>query len=237
MKIFPAIDLKDGKVVRLLQGDYNKVTVYGENVLGTAEMFEKAGAEYVHVVDLDGARGGNPVAMNCVKSIVENTSLRVEIGGGIRDEKTVEQYLALGVWRVILGSAAIDSPEFCERMIRRYGEKIAVGVDVRDEKVCIHGWTQRSEVTIDEVLLWLQRVGLRSVICTDISKDGAMVGTAQGLYRRLCSDYSVEIIASGGISSLEDIRALKEIGVGGAVLGKALYTGAFSLRAAIEEAK
>ena len=237
MNIFPAIDLKDNKVVRLYQGDYDKVTVYGEDVLSVAKSFAAAGAEYLHMVDLDGAKSGKPAAFDIVKSVVDGTSLRVEIGGGIRDAETVEKYLAAGAWRVILGSAAIDSPAFCAEMIKKYGKRVAVGVDARDGMVCIHGWTDKSEVSVDDIFARLQSLGVDCIICSDISKDGAMQGTSLSLYERLGSSYEMDIVASGGVCSIEDIVSLKKMGISGAILGKALYTGAIDLAAAIEVAK
>ncbi|MBQ1489467.1 MAG: 1-(5-phosphoribosyl)-5-[Eubacterium sp.] len=231
MKIFPAIDLKDGKVVRLLKGDYNKVTVYGENPLKVARRFEKAGAKYLHVVDLDGAKSGDTPNFSAVQDIIEETSLRVEIGGGIRSEEIITDYARIGALRVIIGTMAATDPEFTARMIRKHGKNVAVGVDIAGSKVAIHGWTEVTDITVDEMFQTLIDEGVSTIICTDIAKDGAMEGTNRRLYQKLVKYYGgyVDIIASGGISSEEDLAALAEIGVDGAIIGKALYTGALDI--------
>lgn len=231
MKIFPAIDLKDGKVVRLLKGDYNKVTVYGENPLKVARKFEKAGAKYLHVVDLDGAKSGDTPNFNAVSEIIEATDLRVEIGGGIRSEEIITDYARIGALRVIIGTMAVTDPEFTARMIRKHGKNVAVGVDIAGANVAIHGWTEVTDITVDEMFQTLIDEGVSTIICTDISKDGAMEGTNRRLYQKLVKYYGgyVDIIASGGISSEEDLAALAEIGVDGAIIGKALYTGALDI--------
>lgn len=237
MNIFPAIDLINGQVVRLLKGDYDKVTVYGNDPLGVAKDFEAAGAEFIHIVDLDAAKDGKVHNFDIIKSICENTNLKVEIGGGIRTEEVIKQYIEAGVYRVILGTIAIKNPEFTKEMIKKYGERIAIGVDISDGLVAIHGWTEVSAVSCDELFSDLERAGAKCVICTDISKDGAMQGTNLSLYRDLSQKYSIDIVASGGVSSMEDVLALKEMNIYGAILGKALYTGAVDLAKAIEVAK
>jgi len=237
MKIFPAIDLIDKKVVRLLKGDYNQVTVYGSNPLSVAKDFEKAGAEFIHIVDLDAAKDGVVHNFDIVKSICDNTNLKVEIGGGIRSEEVIKKYLEAGVFRVILGTIAIKDPQFTDEMIKKYGEKIAIGVDISDGMVAIHGWTEVSSISCDELFLKLQKAGAKCIICTDISKDGAMQGTNLELYRKLSQKYSIDVVASGGVSSIEDVKALKEMNIYGAILGKALYTGAIDLSCAIEVAR
>ena len=237
MKIFPAIDLINGNVVRLLKGDYNEVTVYGNDPLSVAKGFCDAGAEFIHIVDLDAAKDGQVHNYDIIKSICENTSLKVEIGGGIRTEEVIKQYLSAGVYRVILGTIAIKNPDFTKEMIKKYGEKIAIGVDIKDGFVAIHGWTETSSISCDELFSDLEKAGAKCIICTDISKDGAMSGTNLELYRDLSQKYEIDIVASGGVSSMDDVIALKEMGIYGAILGKALYVGAVNLKDAIEVAK
>lgn len=237
MNIFPAIDLINGQVVRLLKGDYDKVTVYGNDPLSVSKDFEDSGAEYLHIVDLDAAKDGTVHNYNIVKSICENTNLKVEIGGGIRSEEVIKQYLDAGVFRVILGTIAIKDPDFTKEMIKKYGDKIAIGVDISNGMVAIHGWTEVSSVSCDEIFKTLEEMGAKCVICTDISKDGAMQGTNLELYKNLSEKYSIDIVASGGVSSIDDVKALKEMNIYGAILGKALYTGAIDLSDAIEVAK
>lgn len=235
MQIFPAIDLRDGKVVRLLKGDYNKMTVYSENPLEIAQQFEEAGAEYLHVVDLDGAKDGTTPNFAAVRDIIEGTDLKVEIGGGIRNEEIITEYAQIGALRVIIGTMAIQNPEFTARMIKKYGRNVAVGVDIADGKVAIHGWTEVTETSVDEIFESLIEVGVKTIICTDISKDGAMQGTNVELYRHLIREYGgyVDIVASGGISTDEDLKDLAEVGLDGAIIGKALYTDAIDLADAI----
>ena len=237
MNIFPAIDLINGQVVRLYKGDYDKVTVYGSDPLSVAKDFERAGAEFIHIVDLDAAKDGNVHNFDIVKSICDNTKLKVEIGGGIRSEEVIKKYTEAGVFRVILGTIAIKNPDFTKEMIKKYGDKIAIGVDIKDGNVAIHGWTEVSSVSCDELFADLESAGASCIICTDISKDGAMSGTNLTLYRDLSEKFSIDIVASGGVSSMDDITALKEMNIYGAILGKALYTGAVDLKEAIEVAK
>ncbi|MFR7990094.1 MAG: 1-(5-phosphoribosyl)-5-[(5-phosphoribosylamino)methylideneamino]imidazole-4-carboxamide isomerase [Anaerovoracaceae bacterium] len=237
MKIFPAIDLRGGKVVRLLKGDYDKMTVYGEDPAAVAAEFEEQGAEFLHAVDLDGAKDGDTPAFDTVREIVSRSGLKVEIGGGIRDEETICRYLDAGVFRVILGTAAVERPAFTAEMIRKYGEKIAVGVDLSGGMAAIRGWKEVSEVSADEIFTRLCTYGVSCVICTDIDKDGAMKGTNRALYRSLSARYSTNIVASGGVSTLNDVKALAETGIYGAIIGKALYTGDIDLRRAIEIGK
>ncbi len=236
MNIFPAIDLFDGKAVRLLKGDYNAMTVYSENPMEVARTFEAAGAEFIHMVDLEGARDGTTPNLSIVADVARNTGLFVEIGGGIRDMKTVGKYLSAGVGRVILGTAAVTDPAFLRTAVETYGDQIAVGADVKDGMIAIKGWTQQSAYTLEAFLDEMQDLGVRTVICTDISKDGAMAGTNRDLYRRLNDRYTLNMIASGGVSSLEDIRVLRDMGLYGAIIGKAYYTGAIDLQDAIKEA-
>ena len=237
MNIFPAIDLINGQVVRLLKGDYDKVTVYGNDPVAVAKDFEKCGAEYIHIVDLDAAKDGKVHNFDIIKAICDETNLKVEIGGGVRSEDVIRQYIEAGVFRVILGTIAIKNPDFTKEMINKYKEKIAIGVDISDGMVAIHGWTEVSAISCDELFSDLERAGADCVICTDISKDGAMQGTNLELYHNLSQKYSINIVASGGVSSMDDIRALKKMNLYGAILGKALYTGAVDLKEAIEVAK
>ena len=236
MKIFPAIDLRDGEVVRLLKGDYNQMTVYGENPLEVAEEFEDAGAEFLHVVDLDGAIDGSQPNFAAVKEIIEGTGLKVEIGGGIRSEDIIVEYAQAGALRVIIGTMAIKDPEFTARMIKKHGRNVAVGVDISDGYVAIKGWTEVTDKTVDDMCQELIDYGVRTIICTDISKDGAMEGTNIELYRSLVEQYGdyVDIIASGGISTMDDLTKLHEIGVDGVIIGRALYNGALDLAAVMD---
>ncbi len=237
MKIFPAIDLYEGKAVRLLKGDYNAVTVYSENPIEIAKDFENSGATELHTVDLEGARDGGTPNIEIIKSFVENTSLNVEVGGGIRSMDTVKAYLDAGVSRVILGTAAVTNPDFLKEAVATYGDKIAVGADIKDGKVAIKGWVEKSEYSTFDFFEMLQKIGVSTVICTDISKDGAMQGTNRELYKELSQKFSVNIIASGGVSSLDDIKALNEMDLFGAIIGKAYYTGAIKISEALEATK
>ena len=237
MLILPAIDLYDGKAVRLLRGDYAQMTVYSDDPLSVARDFEAAGAEYVHMVDLAGAKDGTTPNFATVAKIARETSLRVEIGGGVRSEETVRRYLDAGAARVILGTAAIENPDFLENMARLFPGRVAAGVDVRDGFIAVRGWTETSSVSCFDFCGRLESLGIRTLICTDISKDGAMSGTNRALYRELSERFDLDIIASGGVSSLDDVRALRDMGMHGAIVGKAYYVGAIDLREAIREAK
>lgn len=237
MKIFPAIDLRGGKVVRLLKGDYDQMTVFGDDPLAAAKKFAAAEAEFLHVVDLDGAKDGDNPNFDVVRALALESGLKVEIGGGIRSEETIKRYLDAGVWRVILGTIAVKDPDFTADMIRKYGGRVAVGVDIDGRKAAIHGWTEVSEITVDQIFARLAADGVSCIICTDISKDGAMEGTNRQLYRELSEKYPVDIVASGGVSSMEDVAALADMGVYGAIIGKALYTGDIDLAEAITAAE
>ncbi len=237
MKIFPAIDLSGGKVVRLFKGDYNKMTVYGDAPSETAKDFENAGAEFLHVVDLDGAKDATTANYDIVKDIVSNTSLKVEVGGGIRDEEVIKKYLDCGVSRVILGTIAITNPEFTEKMIKKYSDRIAIGADLKDGFVATHGWLQVSDINGFDFCKKLCGWGAKTVICTDISKDGAGKGTNLELYKKLSESFDIDIIASGGVSGYEDIIKLREMNIFGAIVGKALYTGDIDLKKAIKLAE
>ena len=236
MNIFPAIDLYDKKAVRLYKGDYAQMTVYSDNPIEIARDFEAAGARFIHMVDLEGARDGSTPNLSIVTDVAQNTSLFVEIGGGIRDMETVERYLAAGVSRVILGTAAVNDEAFLREAVARHGEKIAVGADVKDGYIAIKGWLEQSAFTLEAFLEKMQAIGVGTIICTDISKDGAMKGTNRELYSGLSKKFAMNIVASGGVSSMDDIKALTDMNLYGAIIGKAYYTGAIDLAAAIKEA-
>lgn len=237
MHIFPAIDLYDGKAVRLLKGDYQKMTVYSENPLEIAKDFENSGAEFLHIVDLEGAKTGETPNINTIEKIVKNTSLFTEVGGGIRRLETVKKYADIGVKRVILGTAAVNDEEFLLSAVKKYGEKIAVGIDIKNGFVAIKGWTDLSKYTPFEFCEKMQNIGVKNVICTDVSKDGAMQGTNLDLYKEMSERFDLNITASGGVSGIDDIKRLKGLGIYGAIIGKAYYTKAISLARAIEVAK
>ena len=237
MNIFPAIDLYGGKAVRLYKGGYAQMTVYHDDPLAVAQTFEACGASFVHMVDLEGAKSGSTPNYGIIRSVAQQTGLFVEVGGGVRDMQTVERYLSCGVSRVILGTAAVQDEAFLCRALAQYGEKIAVGVDIADGYVATHGWTQTSQYTCEAFFEKMQQLGVKTIICTDISRDGAMRGTNRALYGTLSARYCVDMIASGGVSSIDDIRALRALDLYGAIIGKAYYTGAIDLKEAIEVAK
>ena len=236
MYIFPAIDLIDGKAVRLRKGDYNEVTVYSDSPADVAAGFEQKGARFLHVVDLDGAKDGTTANFQTVRDIIERTGLSVEIGGGVRDIERVKKYMDIGVDRVIIGTAAVTDPEFLAEAVKLYGDRIVVGVDIKDGFVAIKGWLEISEVSCFDFCEKLSKMGVNTVICTDISKDGMMSGTNVELYRQLKERFGMNIIASGGVSSIDDVRALSEMDIFGAIVGKALYTGDVDLERAISVA-
>ena len=237
MEIYPAIDLYGGRAVRLYKGDYAQMTVYSDDPVSVAKDFAAAGAKSIHLVDLEGAKTGKPENLTAIRRILDETDLFAEVGGGIRSLETVERYLSIGVGRVILGTAAVTDPAFLEAALAKYGEKIAVGVDLKDGFVAIKGWTEKSALTAAGFFSQMERLGVKTVICTDISRDGAMQGTNRGLYRELSQAYHLELIASGGVSSLEDVLALKAMGLHGAIIGKAYYIGAIDLKQAVEAAR
>lgn len=237
MNIFPAIDIIDGKAVRLFKGDYSQKTVYNDSPLNVAKGFEDLGASFLHLVDLDGAKSGDTPNFELIRSIAECTSLKIEIGGGIRSEEVIKRYLDAGVMRVILGTVAIEKPEFTAEMTSKYKDAIAVGIDISNGFVATRGWTDITKVSCDEMFARMENIGVKTVICTDISKDGAMMGTNLELYKDLKCRYNIDIVASGGVSSIEDVRSLRSMDIYGAILGKALYEGAIDLKEAIEVAK
>ncbi len=237
MFIFPAIDLYEGKAVRLYKGDYNKMTVYSENPIEVARDFEKSGAKHLHIVDLEGAKNGTTPNIDIVCALKKNTSLFCEIGGGVRSMEIVDRYIDAGVDRVILGTAAVTNPSFAAEAAKKYGDKIAVGVDIKDGYVAVKGWTEKSNETAIEFCKKMQSIGITTLICTDISKDGAMQGTNIELYKTLSKELNMKIIASGGVSSLDDVKALRALDIYGAIIGKAYYTGAVSIAEAVEVSK
>ena len=237
MNIFPAIDLFDKKAVRLFKGDYAQMTVYSENPPEIACDFANQGAKHIHIVDLEGAKDGTTPNISVIEAIRKSTDLFIEIGGGIRNMETVDRYVSIGVDRVILGTAAVIDEEFLLRAVEKYGDKIAVGVDIKDGFVAIRGWTEKSQYDCFEFCEKMNNIGVRTIICTDISKDGAMLGTNHELYKALSEKFDMQIIASGGVSSIEDVRKLSDLGIYGAIIGKAYYTGAISLKEAIEVSK
>ncbi len=237
MNLFPAIDLYEQKAVRLYKGDYAKMTVYHEDPLAVAQDFEGQGARFVHLVDLEGALEGTTPNFEIVCAIAEKTSLFTEIGGGIRNAETIERYLKSGVDRVILGTAAVNDRAFLETAVNRWGDRIAVGVDIKDGAVAVKGWTECTNQDCYTFCQDMQNLGVKTLICTDISKDGALKGTNRQLYRELSTRFAVNITASGGISDLEDIKALRALDLYGAIIGKAYYVGAINLKEALEAAK
>ncbi len=237
MIIYPAIDLFDGKAVRLYRGDYSQMTVYSDNPAEISEDFKKCGATHIHIVDLEGAKNGTTPNFETVIKIKKTSGLFCEVGGGIRDMNTIEKYISAGIDRVILGTAAVTGEGFVKAAVKEYREKIAVGIDIKDGFVAIKGWTQKSDLTPFEFCEEMQNAGVKTLICTDISKDGAMKGTNHALYSELMERFSMQIIASGGVSSLQDVKRLAQKNVYGAIIGKAYYTGDIDLKTAVEVAK
>lgn len=237
MKIFPAIDLFGGQAVRLFKGDYQQMTVYNSDPLQVALDFQAQGATCLHLVDLEGAKNGSTPNLETISRIISNTNLFTEVGGGIRNMQTIEKYLNIGVDRVILGTAAVTDETFLLSAVSKFGEKIAVGIDIKDGYVAIKGWTEQSQYTCAQFFEKMQNIGVKTVICTDISRDGAMQGTNISLYKELSKKYQMDIVASGGVSSMNDINALCKMDIYGAIIGKAYYTGAIDLRNAIEVSK
>lgn len=236
MLIYPAIDLYQGKAVRLYKGDYSQMTVYSHDPASIAQDFAKAGATHMHIVDLEGAKNGTTPNYETILEIKRRGGLYCEVGGGIRSMETIERYVSAGIDRVILGTAAVTQPGFLEEAAKAYGSKIAVGMDLKDGYVAIKGWTEQSGLTAWEFCERLQKIGIETIICTDISRDGAMKGTNHDLYRELMDRFSMNIIASGGVSTLEDVEKLAKAKLYGAIIGKAYYTGAIDLARAIEVA-
>lgn len=237
MKIFPAIDLRGGRVVRLTRGDFDRMNVYGEDPAAAARAFRAAGADCLHVVDLDGARAGTPQNGDALRAIAAVEGLFVQVGGGLRSPQAVEETLELGARRVILGTAALSDAPFLDAMLKQYGERIAVGVDARDGRVAVDGWTRTTGEDAFSFCRSLQERGVSTVVYTDISRDGMLAGANLEAYRRLCALDGLRIIASGGIHSAGEIARLRDMGVDGAIVGKALYEGKLTVQAALEAAK
>ena len=237
MKLFPAIDLYEGKAVRLFKGDYAQMTVYNNDPAAVAADFAVSGAECIHIVDLEGAKSGTTPNFDTVCKIKATSGLFCEIGGGIRSMEVIDKYLSAGIDRVILGTAAVGNLDFVKSAVDKYGDRIAVGADLKDGYVAVKGWVEKTDLLAEDFFAQMQNVGVKTVICTDISKDGAMMGTNLELYRSLSQRFSMQIVASGGVSSLEDVKRLNEMDLYGAIIGKAYYTGAIDLRQAIEVTK
>ena len=237
MRIFPAIDLYEGKAVRLYKGNYDEMTVYSDNPVEIALDFAKSDAKYIHLVDLEGAKTGGTPNIDVVKKIISATDAFVEVGGGIRSMEVIDSYVKAGVNRVILGTAAVTDRDFLINAVKTYGDKIAVGVDIKDGYVAIKGWTEKSSFEAFSFCQDLQKLGVSTIICTDISKDGAMQGTNHELYTKLSKELNMNIIASGGVSSIEDVKKLAKLDIYGAIIGKAYYTKAISIKEAVEVAK
>ncbi len=234
MIIFPAIDLRGGKCVRLIQGDFDKETVYSDDPQATALKWQFLGAKFLHVVDLDGARAGSPQNLDAIKKILAAVKIPIEVGGGIRTLEDTEKLLSLGVRRVILGSVAVENISLVEAAVKKFGDKIVVGIDARGGFVAVHGWEKSSAVKADELAKKIVAAGVKTIIYTDISKDGMLSGVNTKTFTELAKYSGAEIIASGGVKSIEDIRALKAAGIAGVIVGKAIYTGALDLKSAIE---
>ena len=237
MKLFPAIDLYEGKAVRLFKGDYAQMTVYNSDPTAVARDFAASGAECIHIVDLEGAKSGTTPNFDTVCKIKATSGLFCEIGGGIRTMEVIDKYLGAGIDRVILGTAAVGNLDFVKSAVDKYGERIAVGADLKDGYVAVKGWVEKTDLLAEDFFLQMQDVGVKTIICTDISKDGAMMGINLELYRSLSKQFSMQIVASGGVSSMEDIERLSEMELYGAIIGKAYYTGAIDLKEALEVAK
>ena len=237
MILFPAIDLYEGKAVRLFKGDYDRMTVYSEHPEEIGRDFAACGATHIHLVDLEGARNGETPNLETVLKIRAASGLFCEIGGGVRNMDVVERYLNAGLDRVILGTAAVEDEAFLRRAVEKYGEKIAVGADVRDGFIAVKGWTEKSAIGLMDFCKKMERIGVRTLICTDISRDGAMRGTNREMYRELSEILGLQITASGGVSSLADVESLRKMNLYGAIIGKAYYTGDIDLKKALEVAR
>ena len=237
MLIYPAIDLFGGKAVRLYKGDYAQMTVYSDDPVSVARDFRAQGAECIHRVDLEGAKSGSTPNLDTIVKIKNTVGLFCEVGGGIRSMETIDRYISAGIDRVILGTAAVKEPGFVAEAAAKYGEKIAVGVDIKDGFVAVKGWTETTEFEAFDFCKKMQNIGVSNVICTDISRDGAMKGTNRELYKQMSEMLSMNFIASGGVSSIDDVKTLAAMNIHGAIVGKAYYTGAIDLKEAVEVAK
>ena len=237
MFLFPAIDLYEGKAVRLYKGDYSKMTVYSDDPVAVAESFVESGASHIHIVDLEGARSGLTPNFETVCMIKRKSGAFCEIGGGIRSIEVIDKYLSAGLDRVILGTSAVENEKLLHEAVKKYGERIAVGADIRDGFISIKGWSENSAFTAEDFFVKMSDAGVKTLICTDISRDGVLGGTNLGLYKKLAGSYGMDITASGGVSTIGDVKRLAEIGVYGAIIGKALYTGDIDLKKAVEVAE
>ncbi len=237
MVIYPAVDVKDGRCVRLVQGKFNDVTVYSDNPLEMAFKWEKLGAQYLHVVDLDGARTGEPQNMDVISKMAVNVGIPVQLGGGIRSIEMIEIILCKGVQRVILGTSAVEDPELVKKAIKTFENNIVIGIDAKDGFVAIEGWAKTSSFTATGFAKKMEELGAKTIIYTDISTDGTLSGPNLKAMEEMAKAVEVEVIASGGVSSIEDVKNLKDVGVSGVIIGKALYTGNIDLKHAIEIAK
>ena len=240
MIIFPAIDLRGGKCVRLIQGDFDKETVYSDDPQATSLRWQSCGAKFLHVVDLDGARAGSPQNLDAIKKILDAVTIPIEVGGGIRTLDDAEKILSLGVRHVILGSVAVENPALVAAAVQRFGDKIVVGIDAKGGFVATHGWEKSSAVKAGELAKKIVAAGVKTIIYTDISKDGMLSGVNAETFAELAKTSGAQIVASGGVRSIEDIRALKAVesdGVVGVIVGKAIYTGSLDLTAAVELAE
>ncbi len=240
MEVIPAIDLRKGKCVRLFQGRADRETVYYEDPLEVACMWEEKGATRLHMVDLDGAFKGVPQNKAVIRKVAERLKIPIQLGGGVRDESTVEELLKAGISRVIIGTAAVRNPDLVKKMVERYGEKIMVGIDAREGRVALQGWVESSDIKALDLVKDMEKMGVKEVVYTDISRDGTLEGPNLEATREIAAKTSLDIIASGGVTSLEDIRKARELeswGVKGIIVGQALYTGQFTLEEALETAR
>lgn len=234
MRLFPAIDLYEKQAVRLYKGDYNKKTIYSDDPVSVAKSFADSGAKFIHLVDLEGAKFGTTPNFSVIEAIIKESNLKAEIGGGIRSEEVIKKYIDAGAMRVILGTAAIENPEFLKDMVSKYGDKIAVGVDVKNNFVATHGWTECSEKSCFEFIEELVAIGVKAIICTDISKDGVLKGPNIELYKEIKNRFpTLELVASGGVSSIDDVKNLSDAQMPSAILGKALYEKKLDLNEAL----
>lgn len=231
MKIIPAIDIIDGKCVRLSKGDYNTKKIYNENPLEVAKEFESFGIKFLHLVDLDGAKSKHIVNQNVLETLASKTSLHIDFGGGLKSERDIETAFNCGAKQITIGSIAVQNPEFCFQLIKKYGtEKIILGADCENKKIKTSGWLEESNQDVIDFILNYQKNGIKNVICTDISKDGMLQGASEDLYAEILDKTNTKLIASGGISCIEDVCKMKEIGCSGTIIGKAIYEGNISLK-------
>lgn len=237
MRIYPAIDIKDGKCVRLLKGDFNEVTVYGDNPADMAVKWEDQGGEFIHVVDLDGAVKGHGVNADVIKEICKRVSVPVQTGGGIRTMEDIEAKLACGISRVIIGTKAVSDAEFVKKAVEKYGDKIVIGIDAKDGMVAVEGWEKVSEFKAVDFAKKMAEIGVKTIVYTDIATDGTLAGPNIEAMKEMVENVDVDIIASGGVGNTEHIKSLVPTGVEGVIVGRAIYTGDVDLKTAIEAVK